>query len=117
LHLYLTAISSPGRLFLASIKYRLPVSGRPITEILPISGRKPIIGLLAGFAGRTVFQDAGGRVRIARAFANALKERFGRRVQRVILFGSLAPGGSDGDIDILVVNTKRKPRPSQEGRN
>jgi len=46
-------------------------------------------------------------MKIARAFAGALRERFGEksRIHRVILYGSVAWGedGTGSDIDILIV--------------
>lgn len=45
--------------------------------------------------------------RIAKEFAHRVRERYPDRVQRVLLFGSVARGDSrtDSDVDLLVVTT------------
>lgn len=43
--------------------------------------------------------------KIAERFAKGLKEKYGKRIERIVLFGSVARGeyDEDSDIDLLVV--------------
>lgn len=52
---------------------------------------------------------------LAKDFAHSLKETYGSRIERIILFGSVARGDyhEDSDIDLLVA-TSENPGPLQD---
>lgn len=52
-----------------------------------------------------------GRMEIARRFSREVKSRLGKRVENIILYGSVARGDDteDSDIDILVISRSGEP--------